>query len=73
MANLTGSKSLFLSKTNITGLLIALLGVLGLLGVLPADLDAPALVQTLITAGGALVILFRSIATQRVGSSTPTV
>jgi hypothetical protein len=65
MAQLTGLKSLFASKTAITGFLLSIFGILGLLGILPAGLDAPAIVNAIVAGGGALVVLFRNFATQR--------
>ncbi len=73
MATLTGTKPFLASKTNITGLAIALFGVLGMLGLVPADLDAPTLVEALFTAGGLLVTVFRSKATTQIGSAPATV
>ena len=67
MAEMVGTKSVFLSKTNITGFLIAAFGLLGTLNLLPAGLDATQLTNILVTVGGMLVVLFRSIATKKVG------
>lgn len=63
---LTGVKSIFASKTAITGFLLSLFGILGILGLVPAGLDAPALVEAVVAAGGALVVAFRAFATQQV-------
>ena len=63
---LTGVKGILASRTNITGLLLALFGVLGMLGILPATLDAPTLVEAIVAGGGALVVLFRTLATKQV-------
>lgn len=70
MTELNGTKGFLASKTNLTGILIALFGVLGLLGVLPASLDATSTVNLLVAAGGALVVLFRTFATKKIASST---
>lgn len=69
---LTGAKSLFASKTAITGFLLSVFGLLGLLGLMPADLDAPTLVDAIVAGGGALVVLFRKFATQRIAGAAET-
>ena len=66
MAELVGTKSVFMSKTAITGVLLALFGVLNALGVLPAGFDATTLVNGVLVVGGILVTIFRAIATKKV-------
>jgi hypothetical protein len=53
-------KSPFLSKTNITGALLAIFGLLAAFGALPAELAAPEVVGGVVAAGGTLVIFFRT-------------
>jgi hypothetical protein len=55
-------KSKFGSKTNITGALIAIFGLLGVFDILPGDLDTTATAGAVVTAGGVLVTFFRTIA-----------
>lgn len=55
-------KSKYLSKTNITGALLAMLGLLTALGYVPAALATPEVVGSVVTAGGVLVVFFRTIA-----------
>lgn len=62
---LTGVKSIFKSKTAITGLLMSLFGILNMLGILPASFEASTLVNSLVTAGGILVAIFRNFATTK--------
>lgn len=71
MAELGATKSIFTSKTAITGLLLSLFGILNALGILPAGFDATTLVNGILVVGGVLVTIFRSIATQKV-AVTPT-
>lgn len=54
-------KSKFASKTNITGALIALFGLLGIFDVLPTSLDTTTLAGSVVTAGGVLVTMFRTL------------
>ena len=63
---LTGTKSVFFSKTAITGLLLALFGLLNTLGILPAGFDATTLVNGILVVGGVLVTIFRAVATKKV-------
>lgn len=56
-------KSPFASKTNITAFLLLLFSLLNGLGVLPAALDATALVNTIVAIGSVLVMFFRTGAT----------
>ena len=55
-------KSKYLSKTNITGVLLAVLGVLTALGYVPAAAATPEVVGSVVAAGGVLVVFFRTIA-----------
>lgn len=72
MAELVGTKSVFTSKTAVTGILLALFGVLNALGVLPAGFDATALVNGLLVVGGILVTIFRAVATKKVTVASTT-
>ena len=65
MTELVGTKSVFLSKTNIVGLLLAAFGLLNTLGLLPAGLDATTLVNSIVTVGGVLVMIFRTFASKK--------
>lgn len=55
-------KSKWTSKTNITGALIFLFGLLTAFGKLPASLAGPEVAGTVVAAGGVLVTFFRTIA-----------
>jgi hypothetical protein len=64
---LTGTKPVFASKTVIVSVLTALLGVLGLLGLTPAGLDATPLADALFTILGVASGIFRYFATKKLG------
>ncbi len=55
-------KSKFGSKTNITGALLAIFGVLGVFDILPGDLDLTSTAGAVVAAGGVLVTFFRTVA-----------
>lgn len=55
-------KSKYLSKTNITAALLSVFGLLVASGKLPPEIATPAAVGGVVTAGGVLVAIFRTIA-----------
>jgi hypothetical protein len=68
---LKGVKSLFKSKTALTGFLLSLFGMLNALGVLPAGFDATQFVNSLLIVGGFLVATFRNMATEKTSVVAP--
>jgi hypothetical protein len=62
---LTSVKSLFASKTALTGFLMSLIGILNSLGILPASFDATGFVNAILIVGGGFVAIFRNMATQK--------
>jgi hypothetical protein len=68
---LTGVKSLFKSKTALTGFLISLFGMLNALGWLPTNFDATQFVNSLMMVGGFLVALFRNMAKEKTSVVAP--
>jgi hypothetical protein len=62
---LTGTKGILQSKTAVVGIILAIIGLFGLLGILPAVLTAT-VVNFALLVGGVLVVIFRSSAVTEV-------
>lgn len=62
---LTGAKALLQSKTAVVGLILAALGLFGLLGLFPSVLTAT-VVNFALLIGGILVVVFRKTAVSRI-------
>jgi hypothetical protein len=62
-------KSPFLSKTNITAAVMLLLGLAGLVGILPDNLVNEQTGGTVVAIGSALVIAFRTFSNSVLGRS----
>jgi hypothetical protein len=54
-------KSKYLSKTNITAVLLVLFGAATAFGALPDTLSTPEAVGSIVSAGGVLVVFFRTL------------
>jgi hypothetical protein len=61
------AKSPFLSKTNITGALLSIFGLLTAFGKLPAEYSTPEFVGGVVAAGGVVVIAFRTFTNSVLG------
>jgi hypothetical protein len=66
-APLTGTKSMFTSKTVIAGVVTAVLGLLGAFHLAPAGLDGTVLVDAIFTILGVVSAIGRIVATKKIG------